>query len=363
MQHPDLEYSLPATDIQHACGLTKSRFTFGNTRRMRLLSVVLALVGVGLATAAPVLLSDHPVFAELRAVSVRVFLLLAASAAVSVGAKACKLQILQAMLGVRLHFVRTLAITLVSDFAFLASPFGVAGYATNIALLRRSGASWACATAVVGSDQALDMMFFAVVIPVSAWLALGQVTQVLPQVNTLMQCAVPLIAMLVAGAVWAYRRQLAAVLDAASRRIRWLERRRAGFGAFRQNLQQQIGLLMAGRRRHVFALLLLTTLEWLLRYGALWFALLELGHRLPFAFVMVVQAIVLHAALWTGVPAGGGGGDLALALSFSPWIPRAAMATALVLWRFATLYCPLALGAMGFALLGLRRNRESRAAE
>jgi uncharacterized protein (TIRG00374 family) len=120
---------------------------------------------------------------------------------------------------------------------------------------------------------------------------------------------------------------------------------------------------MAGRRRHVFVLLLLTTLEWLLRYGALWFALLELGHRLPFAFVMVVQAIVLHAALWTGVPAGGGSGDLALAMSFSPWIPRAVMATALVLWRFATLYCPLALGAMGFALLGPRRNQALPAAE
>lgn len=359
MRNSEREYSLPAADILRATGIAKPRLTSGNTPRLRLLSVLLALIGVGLATAAPLLLSNHPIFEELRVISVRVFLLLAASAAVSVGAKACKLQILQAMLGVRLHFVRTLAITLVSDFAFLASPLGVAGYATNIALLRRNGASWACATAVVGADQALDMTFFMVAVPVSAWLALGQITRALPQVDMLMQCAVLLSAMLVACTAWVRRRQLATMLDAASRRIRWLERRRARLDAFRQNLQRQISLLMAGRRQHVFVLLLLTTLEWVLRYGALWFALLELGHRLPFAFAMVVQAIVLHAALWTGVPAGGGGGDLALALSFSPWIPRAVMATALILWRFATLYCPLAFGAAGFALLGLRRDRES----
>jgi glycosyltransferase 2 family protein len=356
-RHPDREYVLPATGIRRASDLSKPGVASGNSLRLRFLSVVLALVGVGLATGAPILLSDHLVFAELRAISVRVFLLLAASALVSVGAKACKLQILQAMLGVRLRFVRTFAITLVSDFAFLASPLGVAGYGTNIALLRRSGASWACATAVVGADQALDLMFFAVLVPVTAWLALRQISEVLPQVDTLVQCIVLLGTVFVACAVWACRRQLGAMLDVASRSIRWLEPRRARFGEFRRNLQRQIGLLKTARRRHVFALLLLTALQWLLRYGALWFALLELSHRLPFALVMLVQAIVLHAALWTGVPAGGGGGDLALAVSFSPWIPRAVMATALVLWRFATLYCPLALGAVGFGMLGPRRNR------
>ena len=40
---------------------------------------------------------------------------------------------------------------------------------------------------------------------------------------------------------------------------------------------------------------------------------------------------------------------------FKTAIPRAAMATALVLWRFATLYCPLMLGALGFIALACRR--------
>jgi uncharacterized protein (TIRG00374 family) len=125
----------------------------------------------------------------------------------------------------------------------------------------------------------------------------------------------------------------------------------------------QLRLLMTGPRWRLAALLLLTTLQWLLRYGALWFILLELGYRLPLGFVLAVQAVVLHAALWTGVPASGGGGDLALAAAFATWVPRAAMAMALVLWRFATLYCPLMLGAVGFVALSWRRRTSMPAAE
>ncbi|HEY4298640.1 MAG TPA: hypothetical protein VGM85_19365, partial [Paraburkholderia sp.] len=65
------------------------------------------------------------------------------------------------------------------------------------------------------------------------------------------------------------------------------------------------------------------------------------------------------AALWTGIPAGGGGGDLGLAAAFGSWVPLAAIGTALVLWRFATLFCPLALGAVamiGLALAGWHKR-------
>jgi uncharacterized membrane protein YbhN (UPF0104 family) len=39
------------------------------------------------------------------------------------------------------------------------------------------------------------------------------------------------------------------------------------------------------------------------------------------------------------------------------------MATALVLWRFATLYCPLLLGALGFIALAWRRRPVSTVAQ
>jgi uncharacterized protein (TIRG00374 family) len=319
-------------------------------------ATMLALLGVGLAMGAPFLLGAHEVLAGLRSVSLQVFAVLAASAFLSAAAKAGKLHLMQTALGLRLRFTRTLTITVVTDFAFLVSPLGAAGYGVNMGLLQRSGASWALATTVVGADQALDLTFFAVAVPVSLLLALGPLSQVTPNfplpaiVGTLLGIAV------LTSTLWICRRPIAAALDAAGRRILWLRARRARWIRFRQSVRRQWGLLLTGPRWRLAALLLLTTLQWLLRYSALWYILHELGYRLPLGFVLAVQAVVLHAALWTGVPAGGGGGDLALAAAFAPWVPRAAMATALVLWRFATLYCPLLLGAAGFIALAWRRR-------
>jgi uncharacterized protein (TIRG00374 family) len=321
----------------------------------------LALAGVGLAIGAPFLLNAQVVLTGVQHVPLRVFLALAASALISAAAKAGKLQLLQTQLGIRLRYGHTLAITLASDFAFLVSPLGAAGYGVNIALLRRTGASWAGAATVVGADQALDLTFFAVAVPIALALALGPLARILPssisepRIETALLVATALLCML-----WVCRRQIVSVLNMTIHRIAgldsWLGSRRSHWRRFHLNMTRQIASLAAAGCARFIALLLLTTLQWLLRYGALWFALLELGCRLSPAFVLAVQAVVLHVALWTGVPAGGGGGDLALAAAFGPWVPRAVMAIALVLWRFATLYCPLMAGAAGFAALAWQRR-------
>jgi uncharacterized protein (TIRG00374 family) len=169
-----------------------------------------------------------------------------------------------------------------------------------------------------------------------------------------MMIGAPLGIVLLAGTFWMLRRQVAAKLNAASRRIRWLNERRTQWDNFCHSVYLQWAQLLAVPRSWLAALLLLTTLQWLFRYGVLWFILCELGHRLPLGFVLAVQTLVLHAALWTGIPAGGGSGDLALGAAFATWVPRATMATALVLWRFGTLICPLILGAAGFIALASR---------
>ena len=90
--------------------------------RIHSAALLLAVVGGGLAMATPFLLGSHALLASLRAIPVNVFLVLAASATVSAIAKAGKLQLLQTALDLRLRLARTIAITLVTDFAFLVSP-------------------------------------------------------------------------------------------------------------------------------------------------------------------------------------------------------------------------------------------------
>jgi uncharacterized protein (TIRG00374 family) len=291
------------------------------------------------------------------------FLALAASAAASALGKAGKQQLMQTALGLRLPFVRTYGIALVTDSAFLVSPLGAAGYGVNIGLLQRAGASWATATAVVGADQALDLAFLTLAVPVAIAFAIGPLAQVVPKPNIFMVAGMLAGAAIFVGTLWACRRKVASVPGALRGRIRWLGTQQARWNKFRQSVRQQLGLLMTGPRHRFAGLLMFTTLQWLPRYGVLWFVLLELGHRLPFGFVWAVQAVALHAALWTGIPAGGAAADLALAAALANWVPQDAMATALVLWRFATLYSPLMLGAAAFVALTWRRGSTVPAAE
>ncbi|AKJ68043.1 hypothetical protein PATSB16_19470 [Pandoraea thiooxydans] len=345
-----------ATDSEDAGA--SSTAALGAAARIRRAAAVFAVAGVALSFGVPFLLGTHAMLPSLRALPACVFAVLAASAVLSALAKAGKQLLLQSALGIRLGFARTLAITVVTDFAFLVSPLGAAGYGVNMALLQRTGASWASATAAVGADQALDLLFFGTAIPLGLAFALAPLSAVFPTLDR--RVALGLIAGLAAAVYlfWRYRRQVGAGLDATAARIPWLRLRHARVREFRRNVHQQVALLLAQRRWRLFGLLWLTATQWLLRYGVLWFALLELGYRLPLGLVLVVQGLVLHAALWTGVPAGGGSGDLGLAAAFAPWVPASVMAIALILWRFATLYCPLLLGCGGFAALALWRRTQ-----
>jgi uncharacterized protein (TIRG00374 family) len=321
---------------------------------------MLALAGIGLAVAAPFVLSFHTALSGLLRVPTYVFIALAASATASVAAKAGKQHVMQTALGLRVRFMRTLAIAFVTDSAFLISPLGAAGYGVNMGLLQRVGASWTLATTVVSADQTLDLTFFAIAVPISLAFALGPVAQVIPHVSIHVVIGVLLGIAVLGSILWMVRRHVALKLKIAGRRIPWFSERRAQLKKFCRGVYQQWAQLLTGPRRQLAALMLLTTAQWLFRYGVLWFILRELGYRLPLGFVLAVQTLVLHAALWTGIPAGGGGGDLALVAAFAAWIPRAPMATALVLWRFGTLFCPLILGAAGLiALASLRRSKQT----
>lgn len=324
-------------------------------------TILLAIIGVGFAIGAPFLLGSDAIVAGLHAASPHLIVMLAASALVSAMAKAGKQQLMQTALGLRIRFPRTLAITFVTDAAFLGSPFGAAGYGVNLGLLQRAGASWTQATTVVSGDQALDLAFFAIAVPVSIVSCIGLVSGLIAPMSLQVAACVSLGVIALALGIWRYRRQLGAGVHRVLERVGVKNERPAQWRTFLVNVRQQWAHLLTGPRWQLAMLLLLTTTQWLLRYGALWFILLQLGYALPPGFVVAVQALVLHAALWTGIPAGGGGGDLGLAAAFGSWVPRAAVGTALILWRFATLFCPLALGAFGIAALTLVRIGTRRA--
>jgi uncharacterized protein (TIRG00374 family) len=253
---------------------------------------MLAVLGVGLSMGVPFVLGPHGLFTSLLTVPVQVFLVLAASAAVSALAKAGKLHLLQATLGLRLRFLRTFAITLVTDFAFLVSPLGAAGYGVNMALLQRAGASWAIATTVVGADQALDLTFFAIAVPIALVFSVGPLAYLAPRVSLSTVAGVLAVLAILIGMLWASRGYVARAFDATGHRVPWLKARRARWDRFRQSVRQQWVLLLTGPRDRFAALLLLTTLQWLLRYSALWFCMRRSGRACPPAEVAAILRLL-----------------------------------------------------------------------
>ncbi len=319
---------------------------------MRRVAALAAAAGLGLAIGSPFMLGGADVLASLHDLEPRMILILAGLATVSGVAKAGKLQILLVSIGQRPAFLRTLAISLATDFAYLSSPAGAAGYAVNVALLSRAGTSWVVATAVVGAEQALDWLFFALVVPVAVFSALGPLAQVAPKVSGSAYGALLSVVLAALCGLWYGRHKLLSAVRTCACALPWLQSRRARCAEFLAQLRTQLGLLAHGELARNAALLLLTLVQWLTRYGVLWVVLADLGHRLPYGFVIVLQAVILHLALWTGIPAGGGSADMALAAALAPWVPDASMAGALVLWRSATLYFPLLVGALSLAALG-----------
>jgi glycosyltransferase 2 family protein len=300
------------------------------------------------------MLGGEAIFGSLRYIAPSMFATLGGLAIISGIAKAGKLQILLISLGRQLSFWHTLAITFVTDFAFLSSPAGAAGYAVNMGLLRNRNMSWSLAATVVGAEQTLDLAFFSVAMPVAIISAWGAVADELPKLPIAIQIALSAATVLLVLGLWWGRHLLAKVLRSLAASIPWLRTRRSSIAGFISELRSQITILMGGSARRNVALLLLTAIQWLTRYGVLWLVLKALGHAVPFGLVLAIQCVVLHLALWTGIPAGGGSADLGLAAALTPWVSRPIIATALLLWRFSTLYFPLALGALSLLILACR---------
>jgi len=282
------------------------------------------------------------------------FAVLAGLSIVSGIAKAGKLQILLASLGQHLSFWHTLAITFVTDFAFLSSPAGAAGYAVNMGLLKRANMSWSLAAAVVGTEQALDLIFFTLAIPVAVISAWQAVADELPKLPMTTQIGLSAAAVLLVLGLWQGRHFIAKALRSLAASIPWLRTRRSSIAGFVSELRGQMSALIGGSARRNTALLLLTAIQWMTRYGVLWLVLRAQGHIVPFGLVLAIQCVVLHLALWTGIPAGGGSADLGLAAALAPWVGRPVIATTLLLWRFSTLYFPLVLGALSLLILAYR---------
>ena len=269
-------------------------------------------------------------------------------------ARTLKLQLLLRRMHASIGFGHMFEISLATDFGFLATPAGLGGYAASVYYVRRAGASTSVAAALTAADQGTDLVFFAAALPVAGFAFFG--TDLPP---ALVKAALGTSSALVAIALIAVlaRKRL---FDWAARSLRndtgspARQRIQHAVAEFLARLRAQARLLAGGGPAFFLAVFALTCVQWIARYGVLWLVLLLLDHRVSLALLIALQALVLHVAQWTGVPAGGGGAELGLTATLAAWVPAAALATALLLWRMVTLYLGLIAGAIAIARLSRR---------
>jgi glycosyltransferase 2 family protein len=274
---------------------------------------------------------------------------LAALGIASALARAIKLRLLAFRLRQRLGVARALITSLASDAAFQATPAGAGGYPATVLLLRRGGLPMSAGVALCAADQALDTLFFVLALPLACAFDLGDaVPDAWHRFAWIPAVAVALAASAIVVASRTQRRWWPGVRRFVLR-FRWMRRRRTRLRAFRNHLIADLARLRSGSPWVTFALACTVAAQWTARYAVLWLALAALGHPLHFGLVFVAQSVALHAAQWTGVPGGVGGGDVALAAALSPWAPFAALGPALLLWRLTTFHAVLITGAIAFA--------------
>jgi len=304
----------------------------------------------------PVVLGGREALEATMRFSVQGYLAIFSLVAVSVLARALKLHLLLKRFGAGSGMARMLRVSLATDFAFMTTPAGVGGYAASVYYLRRSGASVSGAATITATDQIMDVLFFILALPIAG---LGLLWSDAPPTLSLIAFATSAASVVAAIALLLARRPLARWFANIAVSHRWprLCRAHAAACAFAATLHADTRFILAGGPLLLLNVFVLTAVQQLTRYGVLWLVLVLLGHPISFLLTYLLQVLVLQAAVWTGVPSGAGGAELGLTATLLAWVPGAALATALLLWRIATLYLPLIAGALAIALPSRRRHR------
>jgi uncharacterized protein (TIRG00374 family) len=280
-------------------------------------------------------------------------------------AKALKFRMLASALGRQLSLPQSAAVAVGCDFAFVASPGGVAGYPATVLLFARTGVDAPRALAVAAADQVLDLAFFGIAMPLAlVWLLVhGLSAAPVAAIGAAVAGAGAAVLVVVAG-LDRIGKFLSRLVRGMSKSI-WSKsgwsklRRLASLDLHWQQFRCHLGSLRAAPAGTLATIACATAAQWLARYATLGVALAWTGHRVPGAAVFLAQAVALHAGQWTGVPGGVGAADAILVESLRPWLPFAPLAVALVVWRLATFHSTLLVGGAACTWLILRNRRSA----
>lgn len=250
-----------------------------------------------------------------------------------------------------------LGIELASKFALCATPGGSGGPVTLLILLAQRGFPPAKGAAMFLIDQGCDLLFFLAMLSGLVLFSLLSDTQWPHQ--SLVQWALVGLALL-ATVVIALIRYLPRLLRAPSINTPWPNRYRRRWLArrlLRCRHALKVTLELPGAT--LCAMLLLTTLHWLMRYSLLYLAVLGVGGQADWMWTFLTQMLAMAASQFSFLPGGAGAAEVGVGTMLLPLMEREQAAAAVLVWRLVSYHLYLAAGAPLFMLYSYRMLRRS----
>lgn len=274
---------------------------------------------------------------------------------------ALRLLIWTRFLGHPLRLRDTLQMTLATDLGSAISPTAVGGGFFKWGMLVQRGVAPGTAASLTTFPMIEDGLFFAVALPTAVVLTASWDLPAFQLFAERFRSDVPgLLGVTVAIALlsWlAVRLALTGGLGHRTRRrgIEFLARvRRRLRDTWRD--AREVFRLIGARGKSRFALsMLLTSVQWGARYSVISALIAYLGHPVEPVLYWLLQWVVFTLMAMVPTPGAAGGAEAAFFLIYSSFLPEDVIGVATAGWRFLTFYLLLALAAVAFFLLNLRR--------
>ena len=318
---------------------------------MRRTGVWLILLSITLSLAVPLAYGGIDALSALREVSASSFALLLAMAMLSWVFSGARLRLLARALGVRLSAKTAVSTIVACEFAAVTTPLGSGSLPTHVLLLSRRGISAGRTIAIMATDRAVDLIFFATALPfaVAAYVLDAKHSD-------LSRWGYTAGVLLLAGLCLLYllihhHRFVTVRFGRAISVIPWLKTKRWRLARLFIHFHNSVRLLFKMGRGPLVLLYVLCMSHWLIRYSILPLLLWATGHAVPWSYLFVVQGLALFIGQMSMLPGGGGGVELALSMLLRPYLNPAITAAALLGWRFVTFHWSLIVGAPVFLLL------------
>lgn len=259
-----------------------------------------------------------------------------------------RLRLLVRGLGLRLTHREAFPIVMATEFSIAATPAGAGGLLTLVSLLKRHGLPGAQAIALYTIDQLIDLVFFLTLLPLLAvFLATGYAPLQLRHQLVLLASVLIGGLTFIALSVWNYRRMLLWV-GKLLRALRIARARRVRLARTFMHFRRGVRLILAMPRQRLFAVYVLSSAHWLLRYSVLFVLSTGANAAITWSTLILVQVLALTAGQISLLPGGSGTAELTFGLIISRWLDPVTTAVLLLEWRFILYYLSLIAGAPYF---------------